>query len=498
MAKAAANAVSSAKSNPTGTALGILTGGQSTMIDGALKATGNKSITDSLKDPFGSKAAAAEQDARYDDALAAIDGKMLNNNSQSTTKSVSDTVGKTSSTSNTVNDSNTSNLQVSKTTFDPKSTVEKRLERDQLSAYAQQKKLVADQEKDILAREGLQNDSRDRLSSVLSGDAFELSGSEDARINRLRDANIGASSDAVNLLLNERLAEVEADAAARGVRGQAFSQLQGDAIGEAARNLNTATLDANRIAGQQAIDMPGQRVGIQASTANTNSAFADSLQQQAIENNNMLQDPTLKKQLQDERLAGGTNTTSGTSNTSGSSSTIGSTKSKNTNATNSNTSSTGQQEIDPTQLLAAKAGSPGGKTATIVGNQNAVGTAGEVVGLVGQVGGMLASDEDGKKNISQSKGEKRLQELLDSIGTSSYEYKDKENGGGEYVSPMAQELEKTEIGEDMVIDTPNGKMVDYGRGEGTALSAAALLNKRLSAIEEMLKEKSKPKKRKAK
>ena len=49
---------------------------------------------------------------------------------------------------------------------------------------------------------------------------------------------------------------------------------------------------------------------------------------------------------------------------------------------------------------------------------------------------------------------------------------------------MAQELEKAgPVGRAMVEDTPDGKMVHYGRGLATMLAAQADLHARLKAVE---------------
>lgn len=104
-----------------------------------------------------------------------------------------------------------------------------------------------------------------------------------------------------------------------------------------------------------------------------------------------------------------------------------------------------------------------------------------LLGGVGSVIGAIFSDENLKNNIKS--GDETSQEILDSIGNHKYEYKDKKHGEGTYLSPMAQELEKTEAGKSMVIDTPEGKMVDYGRGLGTIMAMQSYLNKRLKKIE---------------
>jgi hypothetical protein len=102
-------------------------------------------------------------------------------------------------------------------------------------------------------------------------------------------------------------------------------------------------------------------------------------------------------------------------------------------------------------------------------------------------GFMAASDEDQKQNMSHS--EDKLQSFVDAIKGYEYEYKDPSlpgAGPGKYISPMAQDLEKSEIGKNMVIDTPNGKMVDYGRASGAMLATAAMLNDKTKEIDAKL------------
>lgn len=80
----------------------------------------------------------------------------------------------------------------------------------------------------------------------------------------------------------------------------------------------------------------------------------------------------------------------------------------------------------------------------------------------------------------------KLQQFVDGLKSHSYQYKDKKHGEGSYNSPMAQELEKSELGKSMVIDTPEGKMVDYARAGGTMLATAAMLNEKMKKIEEKI------------
>lgn len=106
-------------------------------------------------------------------------------------------------------------------------------------------------------------------------------------------------------------------------------------------------------------------------------------------------------------------------------------------------------------------------------------TVGGILSGAGQIA--AASDERVKKNIHDAKAD--MNGFLDALGAHSYEYKDKADGAGEYYSPMAQELEKHPVGESMVLDTPRGKMVDYGRGFGAILAAQAALHERMKKLE---------------
>ena len=107
---------------------------------------------------------------------------------------------------------------------------------------------------------------------------------------------------------------------------------------------------------------------------------------------------------------------------------------------------------------------------------------GNMISGLGQAGMMMAmSDENEKKGVVD--GGKSVQSFLDAISAKQYQYKDQANGSGDQVSPMAQDLEKTSMGNQMVMDTPEGKMVDYGKGFGAILASQAHLNERLNKME---------------
>jgi hypothetical protein len=261
------------------------------------------------------------------------------------------------------------NTQTQSTTFAPRTGEEQALLDSSIANFQKQGALVDSAENDINARLGTQDAARGTLGNVLSGDAFDLTGSEAARIDALRNADISASSDAVNELLTQRLGEVSADAQRRGLRGQAFTQLQGDALSASARELNRATLEANRTAAQNAITLPGQRVGIQAGAAGQFADFADAAKQTAITNRKALQDPVALQQLLDERLRGGT--TSSTQSTDQTVSTTGA----------DTRIGTGEGAAN---VLAAGIDKPSNAAGGMAGALGVLGTAAQVVGAGAQ------------------------------------------------------------------------------------------------------------------
>lgn len=99
-------------------------------------------------------------------------------------------------------------------------------------------------------------------------------------------------------------------------------------------------------------------------------------------------------------------------------------------------------------------------------------------------GTAVMSDENVKDEIRPAKED--VADFLAKIGAHSYEYKNPEHGVGRFVSPMAQELEKTTLGKSAVVETPDGKAVHYGRLMGIAIAAEAMLNDRVNKLERKL------------
>lgn len=95
-------------------------------------------------------------------------------------------------------------------------------------------------------------------------------------------------------------------------------------------------------------------------------------------------------------------------------------------------------------------------------------------------GGMM-SDEDAKKNKIQD--DEMIQQFLDHVAPYQYEYKDKSMGEGKKYGVMAQDLEKSKVGETLVRDTPRGKMVDMNHSMGVTLAALGYIHNRLKKLE---------------
>lgn len=111
---------------------------------------------------------------------------------------------------------------------------------------------------------------------------------------------------------------------------------------------------------------------------------------------------------------------------------------------------------------------------------------GQAMGAVSSIGAAAAmpgvSDRNAKKDIKP--GDAKLTEFLDAINGYTYKYKEgRDLPTGERTSPMAQDLEKSSLGNAFVQDTEKGKVVDYGKGLGTMLAAMGQLHNRLKKVE---------------
>jgi hypothetical protein len=103
----------------------------------------------------------------------------------------------------------------------------------------------------------------------------------------------------------------------------------------------------------------------------------------------------------------------------------------------------------------------------------------------------IDSSDKQNKNPPESKRDfpkanKKLADMLDKLQPYEYEYKDTSLPGtseGRNIGIMAQDLEKSEAGRELVKNTPDGKVIDTKKTFSAMLAAQADLNKRLKAVE---------------
>lgn len=126
------------------------------------------------------------------------------------------------------------------------------------------------------------------------------------------------------------------------------------------------------------------------------------------------------------------------------------------------------------QILGA---SPTSQTTTGTQYANDFGT---VAGLSALIPLIASSDRNNKTDISD--GSQKVRSLLDTMKPFDYKYKDQDGLSGKRIGPMAQNLEKSEIGRMMVRDTPKGKIVDYGQGFNFLAGALGDIHQRLKSV----------------
>ncbi len=102
----------------------------------------------------------------------------------------------------------------------------------------------------------------------------------------------------------------------------------------------------------------------------------------------------------------------------------------------------------------------------------------------GLIGGIL-SDRRAKKDIEPAGRE--IQEFLSSIQPLAYHYKDPDARGagpGQRFGIVAQDAQKTPVGQSIVVETPEGDLaLDQAAAVSVLLATVALLNKRIEDLE---------------
>lgn len=108
----------------------------------------------------------------------------------------------------------------------------------------------------------------------------------------------------------------------------------------------------------------------------------------------------------------------------------------------------------------------------------------------GAIGGFKFSDKKLKKDIHEPT-EEDIDQFLEAVRPMLYKYKDPSGAHGKtpgkHLGIIAQELEKTNVGKSLVVDTPQGKAIDLPSTVGTLLATSARMHDRLSSLESYLK-----------
>ncbi len=96
----------------------------------------------------------------------------------------------------------------------------------------------------------------------------------------------------------------------------------------------------------------------------------------------------------------------------------------------------------------------------------------------------MFSDERLKKGVRSN--DQDNQEFMDKLKSKSFEYKNPDSphaAHGRVHGVMAQDMEKSKVGADMVTDTPIGKLFNMPKAVSATLSSLATLNKRMDKYE---------------
>lgn len=119
---------------------------------------------------------------------------------------------------------------------------------------------------------------------------------------------------------------------------------------------------------------------------------------------------------------------------------------------------------------------------------NKPGLLGDLLGVGGQVGAAalsnpnLVSDERKKKNVAD--GKDAVRGFLDSLAPKEFDYKaPKKHGEGRFLGVMAQDVERSRLGKEIVRDTPDGKALDGRKVLSALLASVADLHGRTKALE---------------
>lgn len=137
------------------------------------------------------------------------------------------------------------------------------------------------------------------------------------------------------------------------------------------------------------------------------------------------------------------------------------------------------------QLTGMDQGQLNAQTAAFGSGQSNSGILGSLInaggGALAAAAGNPKSDERLKTDITDAGAE--VDAMLDRLMPKAYVYKDQKHGIGRRVGIMAQAMQSSPLGSQVVIDAHDGKELDVNKALSAALAATARLNQRLRALE---------------
>lgn len=105
------------------------------------------------------------------------------------------------------------------------------------------------------------------------------------------------------------------------------------------------------------------------------------------------------------------------------------------------------------------------------------------LGMVGQGAQVASMASDRRLKTDVKDGDGAVRKTLKGLREFAYRYKDEKFGEGDQVGVMAQDLERTPIGKQVVRETPAGKMVDGVKLSGFNTAALVNLSRRIEELE---------------
>lgn len=134
------------------------------------------------------------------------------------------------------------------------------------------------------------------------------------------------------------------------------------------------------------------------------------------------------------------------------------------------------------QLYGISATEMQGRIGIAMGNAQQQGYLGSLMQGAGQAAAMAAMSSDRRTKTNIEPGEEQVREFLDTLEPHVFEYRDEKHGKGRYLGVMAQDVERSALGREMVIDGET-KALDVHKVISALLASVADLNRRLAKAE---------------